>query len=141
MFWSRALLLAAVLLINPVLLATPQKPTNDFDTFFAAFKAAVEQKNRAVLASLMSPHFDFILATNVSKAAVFSGLDSSDGQQWHNLRQALEGTPVPYAGDGPYRNSRVLRCTPINVTSNCLVIFSKVSHKGWRWRAMVMPTR
>ncbi|MFI5086903.1 MAG: hypothetical protein ACHP7I_00785 [Terriglobales bacterium] len=137
---SRAFLLSAVLLVNPVLLAAKQKATQDFNTFFATFKTAVEHKDTDTLASLMSASFDFFRATNVPPGAVFSALDSNHGQQWLNLQQAVQGTPVPYAGSGPYKNSRVLRCTPIAVVYNCLVIFQKDSQHRWRWRAMVMPT-
>ena len=136
---SGALLLSAVLLVNPVHLAAKQKATQDFNTFLATFKTAVAQKDTDALASLMSPRFDFIRATDVPPGAVFSGLDSNHGQQWLNLRQAVQGTPVPYAGSGPYKNSRVLRCTPLQVTDNCLIIFMKDSQNRWRWRAMVMP--
>jgi hypothetical protein len=135
----RAFLLSAVLLVNPLLLAAKQKATQDFNTFLATFKTAVEQKDTHTLASLMSPSFDFNRATNVLPGAVFSALDLNHGQQWLNLQQAVQGTPVPYAGSGPYKNSRVLRCTPLEVTSNCLVIFKKDSQNRWRWRAMVMP--
>lgn len=138
---SRALLLSAVLLVNPVLLAAQQKATPDFNTFLATFKSAVEQKHRDTLARLMSPSFDFIRATNVPRGAVFSGLDSNGGQQWLNLQKAVQGAPVPYAGSGPYKNSRVLRCTPTDVVYNCLVIFQKDPQNRWRWRAMIMPTR
>ena len=138
---SRAFLLSAILLLNPMLLGTKQKATQDFNTFLATFKSAVEQKDTETLARLMSPSFDFIRATNVPPGAVFSGLDSNHGQQWLNLQQALQGTPMKYAGSGPYKNSRVLRCTPIEVDSNCLVIFQKDSQHRWRWRAMVMPTQ
>jgi hypothetical protein len=137
---SCVFLLSAVLLVNPVFLGAKQKATQDFNTFLATFKTAVEHKDTETLASLMSPSFDFIRATNVPPRAVFSGLDSNHGQQWLNLQQAVQGTPVPYAGSGPYKDSRVLRCTPIEVSSNCLVIFNKDSQNRWRWRAMVMPT-
>jgi len=137
---SLALLLSAVLLVNPVLLAARQKATQDFNTFLATFKTAVEHKDADTLASLMSPSFDFFRAANVAPGAVFSALDSNHGQQWLNLQQAVQGTPVPYAGSGPYKNSRVLRCTPLAATDNCLVIFKKDSQHRWRWRAMVMPT-
>ena len=113
---SRAFLLSAVLLVNPVLLAATQKATKDFNTFLATFKTAVEKKDTETLARLMSPSFDFIRATNVPPGAVFSALDSNHGQQWLNLQQAVQGTPVPYAGSGPYKNSRVLRCTPLAVS-------------------------
>jgi hypothetical protein len=135
-----AFFLSAVLLVNPMLLPAKQKANQDFNRFLATFKTAVEQKDRATLASLMSPRFDFIRATNVPPGAVFSGLDSNGGQQWLNLQQAVQGTPVRYAGSGPYKNSRVLRCTPLEVISSCLVIFQKDSQNRWRWRAMVMPT-
>lgn len=137
---SRAFLLSAVLLVSPILLAAKQKATQDFNASFATFKTAVEQKDTSTLASLMSPRFDFIRATNVPPGAVFSGLDLNDGQQWLNLQQAVQGTPVPYAGSGPYKNSRVLRCTPVEVVYNCLVIFKQDSQNRWRWRAMIMPT-
>lgn len=137
---SRAFLLSAVLLVNPVLLAATQKATKDFNTFLATFKTAVEKKDTETLAKLMSPSFDFIRATNVPPGAVFSALDSNHGQQWLNLQQAVQGIPVPYAGSGPYKNSRVLQCTPLAATDNCLVIFQKDSQHRWRWRAMVMPT-
>jgi len=137
---SRAFLLSAVLLVNPVLLAAKQKATQDFNAFFATFKTAVAHKDTDTLARLMSPSFDFIRATNVPPGAVFSALDLNHGQQWLNLQQAVQGTPVPYAGSGPYKNSRVLQCTPIAVVYNCLVIFQKDSQHRWRWRAMVMPT-
>ena len=137
---SLAFLLSVVLLVNPVLLAAKQKATQDFNRFFAAFKTAVEHKDADTLASLMSPSFDFFRAANVAPGAVFSALDSNHGQQWLNLQQAVQGTPVPYAGSGPYKNSRVLRCTPLAATDNCLVIFKKDSQHRWRWRAMVMPT-
>ena len=137
---ARAFLLSAILLVNPVLLAAKQKATQDFTTFLAAFKTAVEHKDTDTLTSLMSASFDFIRATNVPPGAVFSGLDSNHGQQWRNLQQAVQGTPVKYAGSGPYQNSRVLRCTPLAATDNCLVIFEKDSQHRWRWRAMVMPT-
>jgi len=138
---SRASLLLAVLLVNPAFFATKQKATQDFSTFFATFKTAVKQKDTGTLASLMSPRFDFISATNVAPVDVFRGLDSNAGQQWLNLQQAVQGTPIPYAGSGPYKNSRVLKCTPSQVIYNCLVIFNKDSQNRWRWRAMVMPTR
>jgi hypothetical protein len=138
---SGAFLLSAVLLVNPVLVAGKQKAVQNFPTFLATFKTAVEQKDTDTLASLMSPSFDFIRATNVPPGAVFSALDSDHGQQWLNLRQAVLGAPVPYAGSGPYKNSRVLRCTPTDVIHNCLVIFQKDPQRRWRWRAMVMPTR
>ncbi len=137
---SRALLLSVILLVNPVLLAARQKAAPDFNTFLATFRTAVEHQDRTTLASLMSPGFDFIRATNVPPGVVFSGLDANGGQQWLNLRQALQGAPVPYAGSGPYKNSRVLRCTPVAVVYNCLVIFNQDSQHRWRWRAMVMPT-
>jgi hypothetical protein len=137
---SLAFLLSVFLLVNPVFLAAKQKATQDFNTFFAAFKTAVEHKDTDTLASLMSPSFDFIRATNVPQGAVFSALDSNGGQQWLNLQQAVQGTPVRYAESGPYKNSRVLRCTPLAATDNCLVIFKKDSQHRWRWRAMVMPT-
>ena len=136
---SRAFLLSAVLLVSPVLLAAKQKATQDFNTFLATFKTAVEHKDTGTLASLMSPSFDFNRATNVPPGDVFSALDLNHGQQWLNLQQAVQGTPVGYAGNGPYKNSRVLRCTPLEMTSNCLVIFKKDSQHRWRWRAMVMP--
>jgi hypothetical protein len=123
-----------------MLLGTKQKDTQDYNTFLATFRIAVEKKDTETLARLMSPSFDFIRATNVPPGAVFSGLDSNHGQQWLNLQQAVQGTPVPYAGSGPYKNSRVLRCTPMEAGSNCLVIFKKDSQHRWRWRAMVMPT-
>ena len=137
---SLTFLLSAVLLVNPVLLGAKRKATQDFDTFLATFKTAVEHKDTDVLASLMSPSFDFFRATNVQPGAVFSALDANHGQQWLNLQQAVQGTPVLYAGSGPYKNSRVLRCTPLAATDNCLVIFKKDSQHRWRWRAMVMPT-
>ena len=137
---SCAFLLSAVLLLNPMLLGAKQKAAQDFNTFLATFKTAVEKKDTETLASLMSPSFDFFRATNVPPGAVFSGLDSNHGQQWLNLLQAVQGAPVPYAGSGPYKNSRVLRCTPLEGVSYCLVIFQKDSQKRWRWRAMVMPT-
>ena len=136
---SCAFLLSAVLVVNPVLLAAKQKATQDFNRFLATFKTAVEKKDTDTLTSLMSPRFDFIRATNVPPGAVFSGLDLNHGQQWLNLQQAVRGTPVPYAGSGPYHNSRVLRCTPLDANCNCLVIFQKDSQHRWRWRAMVMP--
>jgi hypothetical protein len=136
----RAFLLSAVLLLNPMLLAAKQKATQDFNTFLATFTTAVERKDKETLARLMSPSFDFIRATNVPPGTVFIALDSNSGQQWLNLQQAVQGTPVPYAGRGPYKNSRVLRCTALAATDNCLVIFQKDSQHRWRWRAMVMPT-
>ena len=68
--------------------------------------------------------------------------DSNHGQQWLNLQQAVQGTPVRYAGSGPYKDSRVLRCTPLAATDNCLVIFKKDSQHRWRWRLPTwsMPT-
>jgi hypothetical protein len=137
---SLAFLLSAVLLVNPLLLAAKQKATPDFNAFFAAFKAAVEHKDTDTLMSLMSPSFDFNRATNVPPGTVFSALDLNHGQQWLNLQQAVQGTAVPYAGSGPYENSRVLRCTPTDVIYNCLVIFQKDPQHRWHWRAMVMPT-
>ena len=138
---SGAFLLSAVLLVNPALLAAQQKATQDFTRFLATFKTAVEKKDTKTLTNLMSPGFDFISANNVPPGAVFSGLDLNHGQQWMNLQQALQGTPVPYAGSGPYQNSRVLRCTPLDANCNCLVIFKQDTQNRWRWRAMVMPTR
>jgi hypothetical protein len=138
---SCAFLLSAVLLVNPVLLAAKQKAIQDFNTFLATFKTAVEKKDKETLASLMAPSFDFIRATNVPPGAVCSGLDSNGGRQWLNLQLAVQSTPVPYAGSGPYKNSRVLQCSPTDVIYNCLVIFQKDSQRRWRWRAMVMPTR
>lgn len=137
---SRAFLLSAVLLLNPMLLGAKQKAIPDFNTFLATFKTAVEHKDTDTLARLMSPSFDFIRGTIVPPGIVFSVLDSNHGQQWLNLQQAVQGTPVRYAGSGPYKNSRVLRCTPLAATDNCLVIFKKGSQHRWRWRAMVMPT-
>jgi hypothetical protein len=137
---SRAFLLFAVLAVNPIFLAAKQKATQEFNPFLATFKTAVEHKDTDTLASLMSPSFDFIRATNVPPGAVFRALDSNGGQQWLNLQQAVQGTPVRYAGSGPYKNSRVLRCTPLAATDNCLVIFQKDSQHRWRWRAMIMPT-
>ena len=137
---SCAFLLSAVLLLNPMLLGAKQKAAQDFNTCLATFKTAVEKKDTETLASLMSPSFDFFRATNVPPGAVFSGLDSNHGQQWLNLLQAVQGAPVPYAGSGPYKNSRVLQCTPLAATDICLVIFQKDSQHRWRWRAMVMPT-
>lgn len=139
MYRTRAFLLSAILLVNPVLLAAKQRATQDFNTFLATFKTAVEHKDTGMLASLMSPSFDFNRATNVPPGAVFSALDLNHGQQWLNLQQAAQGTPVSYAGSGPYKDSRVLRCTPLEMTSNCLVIFKQDSQHRWRWRAMVMP--
>ena len=133
---SRTLLLSAILLVNPVLLAAPQEATQDFNMFFVTFKTAVEQKDTATLASLMSPRFDFIFATNVAQDDVFSGLNSNDDQQWINLLQAVQGTPV-----GTYRKSRVLQCTADEVIYKCQVVFNKDSRNRWRWRAMVMLTQ
>ncbi len=137
----RAFLLSAVFLVNPVLLAAKQIAIQDFNAFFAIFKTAVEHKERDTLANLMAPSFDFIRATNVPPGVVFSGLDSSGGRQWLNLQQAVQGSPMPYAGSGPYRNSRVLQCTPTDAIYNCLIIFQKDSQHRWRWRAMIMPTQ
>jgi len=136
-----ALLLSAILLVDPVLLAAQPEATQDFNTFFATFRTAVEQKDTATLASLMSPRFDFIRATNVAHDDVFNGLNSSDGQQWLNLQQAVQGTPVVYTGSGTYKKSRMLQCTANVVIYNCLVVFKKDSQNRWRWRAMIMPAR
>ena len=140
MLRTRAFLLSTVLLLNPVLLGATQKAKGEFDTFFDMFKTAVARKDTGTLVRLMALNFDFIRATNVPPGAVFSGLNADNDRQWLNLQQAAQATPVPYEGGGPYKNSRVLRCTPMEAGSNCLVIFKKDSSHRWRWRAMVMPT-
>lgn len=141
MFRSRMLLfIAAILALAPGSL-NGQKSTNDFDAFYKTFTTAVQQKDTSTLASLMAPRFDFIFSSNAPQQAVFDGLASDGGQQWDNLQQAVQGTPTPYTSSGPYKNSRVLSCTPNEVIYNCLVVFKKDSQNRWRWRAMVMPTR
>jgi hypothetical protein len=136
----RAGLLLLVLLLGSPILLFGQSST-DFSTFFATFKAAVQRKDTAILARLMAARFDFIRSTNVAPAAVFDGLAADNGQQWANLQQAVQGTPVIYNDGGPYKNSRVLQCVPNAQSYNCLVIFKKDSQSRWRWKAMVMPTR
>lgn len=133
-------LLLAIALLAPMSLRA-QKNTSDFDTFYKTFQSAVQQRDTGTLADLMSSNFDFIFSSNVPPAAVFNGLTSNGAQQWDNLQQAVQGTPAPYRGSGPYKNARVLQCTPNEVIYNCLVVFKKDGQGRWRWRAMVMPTR
>ena len=140
MFRPRTLFLAAVLLLPPALLAG-QNSTSDFNTFFGMFKTAVTQRDTVRLTKLMASRFDFIHAVNVRRADVFEGLDSDNGQQWTNLQQGMQGTPVTYNGDGPYKNSRMLQCVPNRVIYECLVVFKKDSQNLWRWKSMEMPTR
>ena len=118
-----------------------QSSSNSFSAFYKTFKTAVQQKDTGALAGLMSSRFDFIFSTNVPAPAVFDGLASNGGQQMSNLQQAVQGTPVPYSGAGPYQGARVLPCTPSQVIYNCLVVFKRNSQGQWQWRAMVMPTR
>ena len=140
MLSTRAFLLSVVLLLNPALLGATQKSKGEFETFLDIFKTAVARKDTNTLVRLMALDFDFMRATNVPPGAVFAALNANHDQQWLNLQQAAQGTPVPYEGGGPYKHSRVLRCTPLEAGSNCLVIFKKDSSNRWRWRAMVMPT-
>ncbi len=140
MYQPRILFLAAVLLLSPALRAG-QNSTSDFNAFFNTFKTAAVHKDTVTLKKLMASHFDFMYAVNVRPADVFAGLDSDNGQQWTNLQKAAQSTPVPYNGDGPYRNSRVLQCVPNQAIYECLVVFKKDSQKRWRWKAMVMPSR
>ena len=114
---------------------------SDFNTFFDVFKTAVIQRDTVTLTKLMASSFNFIHAVNVRRADVFEGLDSDNGQQWTNLQQAVQGTPVTYNGDGPYKNSRMLQCVPNQMIYECLVVFQKDSQNLWQWKAMAMPTR
>ena len=138
MLRSLLLILAAVLLMSPVFLSG--QGSDHFDAFFSNFKVAVQQKDTATLDKMMDSKFDFIRATSVPHQTVFEGLDSDNGRQWINLKQAVRGTPELYKGNGPYENSRVLRCTPIRMAFNCVIVFKLDSQNHWRWKAMVMPT-
>jgi len=140
MYQPQTLFLAAVLLLPPALLVG-QNSTSDFNTFFDMFKTAVAQKDTVTIKKLMASRFNFIHAVNVRRADVFEGLDSDNGQQWTNLQQAVQGTPVTYNGDGPYKNSRMLQCVPNQMIYECLVVFQKDSQNLWQWKAMAMPTR
>ena len=137
----RKLLLPAMVFVATAMLLDAQTGGGDFGAFYQKFTTAVLQQDTATLDTLMAPHFDFIFSTDVPHQAVFDGLAAEEGQQWDNLQQAVQGTPVPYAGGGPYRNSRVLSCTPNEVIYNCLVVFKKDGQGRWRWRAIVIATR
>ena len=115
--------------------------TRDFASFFVKFKTAVEQRDEKALSGLMSPSFSFIRAENVPPADVFRGLDADAGRQWQNLQQAVLGQPIDYRAGGTTTVAKVLRCTPTEQIYNCLVIFTRDSRLGWRWKGMVMPTR
>jgi len=132
--------LGLLLLLSPAMLAG-QNSQADFNTFFAKFKAAVAQKDAATLTPLMAPGFDFIRAQNVSPADVFKGLDADNGLQWTNLQQAVQRQPAPYQAQGSNAPARVLQCTPTDAVYSCLVIFQQDSHRRWRWKSMIMPTR
>ena len=62
--------------------------------FFAKFKLAVAQKDAATLMTLMMPGFNFIRAQGVSPSDVFKGLEASEGLQWTNLQQSVQGQPI-----------------------------------------------
>jgi hypothetical protein len=134
-----AVLCAAVLLTLPA----PAADQNDahFDTFYAAFKSAVAQKDEAGLRKLMAPDFNFIRGTNVSWDKVFEGLAADNGRQWANLQQAVKGEPVVVETKDPQPPTRVVRCTPTDVIYNCLVVFTQERSGNWKWQGMIMPPR
>jgi hypothetical protein len=113
----------------------------DFASFFVKFKTAVEQRDDTALSALMSPSFAFIRAENVPPADVFRGLNADAGRQWQNLQQAVLGQPTDYRAGGTTIVAKVLPCTPTEQIYNCLVIFTRDSRLGWRWKGMIMPTR
>jgi hypothetical protein len=120
---------------------TGQNSQQDFNAFFAKFKAAVAQKDTAMLTTLMVPGFSFIRAQNVSPADVFKGLDADGGLQWTNLQQAVRGQPSPYQQQGSNAPARVLQCTPTERIYSCFVIFQQDARHRWGWKSMILPTR
>jgi hypothetical protein len=141
MFRTRyAFCLLGLLLLTPeILLSQDSQP--DFDAFFANFKVAVTKKDTATLTSLMSPHFSFIRAENVSPSVVFKALDADQGRQWTNLQQSVQQPAIPYQPKGTNTTARALQCTPTDSTYNCLVILQQDKNQHWRWKGMIMPTR
>ncbi len=134
------LCLLGLLLLRPEILAA-QDSQPGFDAFLAKFKVAVTQKDTATLTTLMSPHFSFIRAENVSPSVVFKTLDADQGRQWTNLQQTVQRQAIPYQPKDTNTPARALQCTPTNTTYNCLVIFQSDKNQNWRWKGMIMPTR
>jgi hypothetical protein len=110
-----------------------------FNSFFATFQSAVEQKDQAALSRMMAPSFDFFQARAVSHGQVFSHLDAENGKQWANLQHATHGSIVQHPYDG--RPAHMLQCTPTNDIYRCLVVFQQDAHHHWQWKGMVMPLR
>ena len=135
-----ALCLLELLLLWPAVL-TAQNSQQDFAMFFAKFKLAVAQKDAATLTKLMMPGFSFIRAQDVSSSDVFKGLDANGGLQWTNLQQSVQGQPSPYRMQDSNTPTRVLQCMPTEIIYNCFVIFQQDTHRRWRWKSMIMPTK
>lgn len=112
-----------------------------FNRFYASFRDAVARKDEAALRKLMAPDFNFIRGTNVSWDKVFQGLAAEQGRQWANLQQSVQGQPVVVESKNQEPPTRVLRCTPTDVTYNCLVVFTQDRSGSWRWQGLIMPPR
>jgi hypothetical protein len=135
-----AFCLLGLLLLRSAML-TAQNPQQDFERFFAKFKLAVAQKDATTLTTLMMPDFNFIRAQGVSPSDVFKGLDANGGLQWTNLLHSVQGRPTPYRVHESNTPTRVLPCTPTEIIYMCLIIFQQDTHRRWRWKGMIMPTR
>lgn len=132
--WTLALLLFAACI-------AAMEQTQEFDTFFAAFRVAVASKDEARLRTLMSSHFAFIHSQNVQVVEVFRGLAADGGRQWANLQRSIQGQPQLYRWGDPARSAYVLECTPTDVIYGCLVVFQQDENHNWRWEGMIMPER
>jgi hypothetical protein len=130
-----------VLTLWVILLGAPNAYSgdNDFASFFAKFKAAVEHQDEKALTAMMASPFAFIRAENVSPADVFRSLNADGGLQWQNLQKTVQGQPVDYNAGKSAPGAKVLKCIPTEPIYTCLVIFTPDSKLGWRWKGMIMP--
>lgn len=125
----------AVLRLNQLLVGGPvgsatqrsNQTADNWQSFWAAFTAAINQRNRAALQSLMASSFSDPGEGAVRPEVWLASIDSQRvwPQVWRELQQSVA------KGTKPYRDATTRRET--RVTTDNSLVFERGGDGRWRW--------
>lgn len=123
----------------------PQVATQsqDWSSFWNAFRIAVGKRDRAALRMMMASPFEYGDGERVNSERVFSELDYSGGENWRVLERTLNRAVQPHKLPGSTRPSRVVKnplpCGKRPCDYTAWAIFELGPDERWRWVSFIFP--
>lgn len=117
--------------------------SQDWNSFWNAFRNAVGKRDRAALRMMMASSFEYGDGERVSSERVFSELDYSGGENWRVLERTLNRAVQPHKLPGSTRPSRVVKnplpCGKRPCDYTAWAIFELGTDERWRWVSFIFP--